>query len=105
MTITYDTWLESPYYKNEYDEDRYQEEFEYLTEDYMRINFKELDNVVMAEAIHEVTVTDYETLTDYLSKRDFESFGRKVWAMYMERAEGIAEDYAVTYIADNGIEG
>lgn len=102
--MTYDTWLEQPYHDNEYDSDYYDECIHDLAEDYMRVNFKELDNVVMGEAIHELTVNNYDTLEDYLSQRDYEAFGRKIWALYQERCENIAEEYAKDYIERNGLE-
>ena len=102
--MSYDTWLEQPYHDNEYNADDYDGYVQDLKDDYMRTNFRELDNVVMGEAIHELTVSNYDTLEDYLQAKDFEAFGRKVWALYLERCEAIAEEYAKDYIERNGLE-
>lgn len=51
-----------------------------------------VDNIT--EALSECSKEDADTLRDYLAQKDWEKFGRKVWAISFDYMERRAESYA-----------
>lgn len=106
MTANYDQWLESPYRDRDDEPEswEYDDAIEDLANDYMRVNFSNVDTVVMSDVIYSLSQEDTDLIDDYIKSRDFEKLGRKIWAVYMEQCEYIAKEYATKYIKENGLE-
>lgn len=91
--MVYDSWLMSGAYDHEDEEIYMENRIDELMSRCEECDPNDIDNIV--EALSEASKDDRETLNDYLTRNEWENFGRKIWSIsfdYMEkRAESIAQ--------------
>lgn len=79
------------------------EEYAELYDDYvaewLKDNTSDLNLEVLSESLYDVTQAEYDTLSEFMSNKDWANFGRKIWAIYMDTAESRADTYAKEQIS------
>lgn len=95
MTMSYDNWLQAPYYDDEdpnYDETISDRTYEYLSEGslYDPFNWENFSN-----ALCDATETQVYEIMDWAKNKNFEQLGRYIVLMVQDRMEKYAEQTAI----------
>ena len=94
MTMTYDDWLQSPYYDDEdpnYDEKISDRVKEYMSEGSLYDPYK-WEN--FSETIYSAKQEEVNSILEYSKNKEFEKLGRAIWCLVLEGMEKEAENKA-----------
>jgi len=92
VKMGYDNWLQSGAYDGEDEEIYIEERIDELMSKGEECDPGNIDNIV--EALSEASQDDRETLNDFLTRNEWDNFGRKIWAISFDYMEKRAEYYA-----------
>ena len=101
MTMTYDEWLQSPYYDNEdpnYDDVIFERTKDYMREGELYDPYK-WEN--FSETIYSAKQKEVDSILDWAKNKEFEKLGRAIWCLVHEIMEESAKEQAVRDY-DNG---